>query len=96
MKLKDNSLGLIDGEHARVDGVENYDICYFIQRVFSIVKNLDIANSIVEELLKRGYEKEKLKPVLAARAIGGFLDESLAPNPDYSYAAKFTTFVNQV
>ncbi|MBI2314889.1 hypothetical protein HYU93_02420 [Candidatus Daviesbacteria bacterium] len=93
MTLGNNKLGLIDGEHALSDGVENYDICYFIQRVFSVLKKPDIAENIYLELRKRKYEVEKLKTILAARAIGGFLDESLNSNPDYMFANAFKDWV---
>lgn len=93
IKLTDGKLGLIDGEHFLASGVENYDICYFIQRVFSVSKMPDIAKRIYSELLKRGYNVSKLKPVLSSRAIGGFLDESLADNPDYKFAKKFMDWV---
>lgn len=91
--LKNGSLGLIDGEHAMANGVENYDICYLIQRVFSVLKETQIALKILELILKRGYSPKKLKVVLIARAIGGFLDEFLTPNPDYLYADKFKNWV---
>lgn len=93
IKLGDNKLGLIDGEHFLPNGVENYDICYFIQRVFSVLKNPAIAKEIYSQLLKGGYDKDKLKVVLAARAIGGFLDESLASKPDYQFAKSFKDWV---
>ncbi|MCL4416701.1 MAG: hypothetical protein M1365_08415 [Actinobacteria bacterium] len=93
MKLEDLSFGLIDGEHALLESVENYDICYFIQRVFSILKNLFIAQDIYYRLLKEGSCKDKLKVTLAARAIGGFLDESLKEEPDYQYANRFKDWV---
>lgn len=88
IKMK-NGLGLTDGEHAISDGVENYDICYFIQRVHSELGATSIAENIFNELIKRGYDKNKLKVVLAARAIGGFLDESLKPTPNYDLKNKF-------
>ncbi|OGD89388.1 hypothetical protein A2693_01880 [Candidatus Curtissbacteria bacterium RIFCSPHIGHO2_01_FULL_40_12] len=92
-QLKNERLGLIDGEHAMANGVENYDICYFIQRIFSVLKEPSLAQKTLNLLLKRGYSPKKLKIVLCARAIGGFLDEYLAPNPDYSYADKFKKWV---
>lgn len=93
IKLPDKKLGLIDGEHFLPNGVEGYDICYLIQRVFSVLRNPSIAADIYTELLKRGYEKNKLKTVLAARAIGGFLDESLKEKPDYQVANQFKDWV---
>lgn len=88
-----NGLGLTDGEHAISDGVENYDICYFIQRVHSELKGERVAKLIFKELFKRGYDKNKLKTVLATRAIGGFLDESLKPKPNYDFKNKFREWV---
>lgn len=96
IKLDDGKLGLIDGEHALPDGVENYDICYFIQRVFSVLKNPRVAQSIYSKLLDRGYKVNKLKTVLAARAIGGFLDESLKEKPDYQFAKRFKDWIVEI
>ena len=93
IKLTDSRLGLIDGEHFLPDGVEGYDICYFIQRVFSILKNPQVALDIYSKLLIKGYRKDILKPVLAARAIGGFLDESLTDKSDYNFANDFKDWV---
>lgn len=93
VKLQGGKLGLIDGEHALPDGVENYDICYFIQRVFSVLKHPKVAMEIYDRLIKRGYSAEKLKIVLAARAVGGFLDESLGEKPDYKIADQFKNWV---
>lgn len=84
MILEDGKLGLIDGEHAHSHGVENYDICYFTQRVHSVLGMPDLAMKIFQELLNRGYDKGKLQTVLASRAIGGFLDQSFNPNSSYS------------
>jgi hypothetical protein len=91
--LENGSLGLIDGEHAMAYGVENYDICYFIQRVFSAMCQPEIAKKYFTELLKRGYNKDKLKVVLASRGVGGYLDESLKPNPNYSIHNQFRDWV---
>lgn len=93
IKLGDKKLGLIDGEHALPDSVENYDICYFIQRVFSVLEKPDIAGKVYLKLQKRGYETSKLQIVLAARAIGGFLDESLSSKPNYQFANQFKNWV---
>ena len=91
--LAQGKLGLIDGEHALAGGVENYDICYFIQRVFSVLEAPDAAVRIFDELLRRGYKVEKLRTILAARAIGGFLDESLGLSPNYLFADKFKNWI---
>lgn len=93
LKLKNDKLGLIDGEHALPDGVENYDICYFIQRVFSILKNPKLAQEIYAKLMERKYDKNKLKIVLASRIIGGFLDVSLNNEIDYQFAVDFKNWV---
>ncbi|KKP92356.1 MAG: UDP-N-acetylmuramyl pentapeptide phosphotransferase/UDP-N-acetylglucosamine-1-phosphate transferase [Parcubacteria group bacterium GW2011_GWA2_36_10] len=71
-------LGLIDGEHAKADSVEGYDIGYLIQRVFSVLKSTKLAEQIFQKLIKRQYSVEKLRVILAARAIGGFLDDKYA------------------
>jgi len=96
INLKKLGLGLIDGEHALPDGVENYDICYLIQRVFSVLKNPQLAQNIYAQLLSKGYEKDKLRAVLAARVIGGFLDESLIEKPDYKFASNFMDWVLKI
>ena len=85
----DSKLGLIDGEHAHSLGVEYYDICYFIQRVYSVLEDEELASKIFHKLLSRGYDKSKLKTVLLSRAIGGFLDESFKPSPNYQIASDF-------
>lgn len=93
LKLKSGQLGLIDGEHARNNGVEYYDIGYFIQRVFSILQNPKLAEKILSILIKDNYNLEKLVVILAVRAIGGFLDESLNPSPNYEFSNRFKTWV---
>lgn len=93
VKLPKGKLGLIDGEHFLVNGVENYDICYFIQRVFSVLRNPQVAKEIYSQLLSLGYKEDKLEVVLAARAIGGFLDESLKEKPDYKFANSFKDWI---
>lgn len=96
IRLADNRLGLIDGEHALSESVEGYDICYFIQRVFSVLRNPPLAEDIYSRLNKKGYSTGKLKTVLAARAIGGFLDESLTAKQNYTYAALFKEWVEKL
>lgn len=93
INLGNNKLGLIDGEHALPDGVENYDVCYFIQRVFSVLESSDLAKEIYNELIKRGYNSEKLKIVLSSRALGGFLDCYLDQNLNYKFAEDFKNWV---
>lgn len=88
-----NSLFLIDGEHAMSQSVEYYDIAYFIQRVFSVWKKPDLAKKIYYKLIERNYYKEKLRTILLARAIGGFLDESLNLNPNYEIHEEFKCWV---
>lgn len=95
-KLKSGRFGLIDGEHAMANSVENYDIAYFIQRVFSVLKSPDLALKILKKLIKRGYNVEVLRTILAARAIGGFLDETQAGKPNYDYARSFKGWVFEI
>ena len=98
-KLKTGQLALIDAEHATASGVENYDICYFIQRVFSVLEEPDLALEIFQKAISCHPERSegsllsKFKTVFAARAIGGFLDKSLNPNPNYQSAEKFKVWV---
>lgn len=96
IKLNNFRLGLVDGEHARAYSVENYDICYFIQRVFSVLKNPRLAKEIYARLLKRNYKRKKIKTVLAARAIGGFLDDYIAGEENYLFAKNFKDWVIQI
>lgn len=96
IKLSDKRLGLIDGEHALPKSVEGYDICYFIQRVFSVLKNPGVARSVFLKLKEKGYKTNKLKTVLAARAIGGFLDESLTDKSDYGFANSFKEWIKKL
>lgn len=91
--MENNKLGLIDGEHALSSGVEYYDIGYFLQRVYAVLKNPEAGKKILSVLLKRNYDLLKLKTILSARAIGGYLDESLNPRPDYIFAENFQRFV---
>ena len=93
IKLKKGQIELIDGEHARVNGVEYYDIGYFIQRVFSVLENPELAQKILSLLLNRGYNLEKLTTILAARGIGGFLDESFKSHPNYNLSNRFKDWV---
>lgn len=96
VNLRDGGLGLIDGEHAKSSSVEYYDIGYFIQRVFSVLRNPSLAQNILTTLTKKGYDSEKLKVILAARAIGGFLDESLTKKADYQCSNKFKVWVEKL
>jgi len=93
MIYDEKAIALIDGEHAHSHGVEYYDVCYFIQRVHSILGKPEHARTLYDELLKRGYDKQKLKTVLASRAIGGFLDESFKTNGDYQSENDFKNWV---
>ena len=94
IKLEGERLALIDGEHALKNGVELYDIGYFIQRVFSVLKNPKLAGDILNLLDDNGMDIKKLSCILAARTIGGFLDESLAHIPNYSYADQFRKWIS--
>lgn len=93
MRLKTGELGLIDAEHAIRNGVEYYDIGYFIQRVFAQLLNPELAEEIVNKLKERGYDIDKLKVILAARGIGGYLDESLTAAPNYAFSNKYKDWV---
>ncbi len=92
-KLQNGKIGLIDGEHAMKNGVEYYDSCYLIQRVFSVLEEQEFAKQIYQMLVKRFYDEEKMKVVLSARAIGGFLDESLKEKPNYKIAEEFKNWI---
>lgn len=96
IKLQGGQLGLIDGEHAMANGVEYYDIGYFIQRMFSVLENQDLAEKLLSVLNRKNYDMEKLRVILAARAIGGFLDESLKEKPNYQFSNKFKAWVESL
>lgn len=96
-ELTNGKIGLIDGEHAMKNGVEYYDICYLIQRTFSVLKKPELAKTILDNLIERKYNLEKLKVVLASRAIGGFLDDSLTlKRADYTFANDFKNWVTEL
>ncbi len=92
-ELKDSVIGLIDGEHAMKNGVEYYDVGYFIQRIYSVLQNQTFAEDIFNLLRKKNYNLDKLRVILAARAIGGFLDEYLTGKPNYVKSNKFKEWV---
>ena len=96
LSIGDDRLGLIDGEHVLGNGVEYYDIGYFIQRVFCILEKPDLAKKIVQHLADRKYKIPPLQTILAARGIGGFLDESLKENSDYTLCETYSNFVLSV
>jgi hypothetical protein len=90
ISLANGKLGLIDGEHAMRNGVEYYDIGYLIQRIFSVLEDPDFAKEVFEILKNRKYNLDKLRVILASRAIGGFCDEMLmVDNPNLDRANKF-------
>lgn len=93
MALENGGIGLIDGEHAHSHGVEHYDISYFMQRVYSVLNKKELAEQVLSKILTRDYSKDKIKTVLASRAIGGFLDESFKDEPKYKIANEFSEWV---
>lgn len=93
LKLSNGKLGLIDGEHYLPHSVEYYDIGYFIQRVFTILDERQRAEELYRLLVDNNYNQESLRVILAARGIGGYLDASLAPVPDYESTHAFQTWL---
>ncbi len=91
--LGNNRLGLIDGEHAMAEGVEYYDIAYFVQRVYVINQSPHVAELLLNKLVNNGFDQGKLQTVLAARGVGGYLDESFKEKPDYSWCQRFQKLV---
>lgn len=91
--LKSGKLGLIDGEHAMGNGVEYYDIGYLIQRIYSVLENPELSGKFLQILLKRNYDPKKIQVILSSRALGGYLDESLKENPDYTFTSDFQNWV---
>lgn len=96
LSIDNDKLCLIDGEHFQDMGVEYYDICYFIQRVFSVLDDISLAKNIYSNLLKKRLDHKKLKIVLAARGIGGYLDESFSSSPNYSTHSSFQRWTENV
>lgn len=101
MILPNGKLGLLDGEHALANSVEYYDIGYFIQRAYSVLRDPELAKTLVDKLQKRGYDMKKLQTVMLARAIGGFTDESVESNeglrkPDYTHHQSFAEFSQRI
>lgn len=96
LPLGNNKLCLLDGEHYLSNGVENYDICYFIQRVYCVLNNPLLAKQIFNILLSLNYNPKKLKVVLLVRCIGGYLDASLNPNPNYQIFSSFQNWVEKL
>lgn len=95
MNLQNGKLALIDGEHAMKNGVEYYDICFLIERIFVVLENPNLAKKIFEILVERKYDVKKLKILLASRVIGAFLDSSIyfETTPDFTSAEKFKNWV---
>ncbi len=74
---QNDKLTLIDAEHARIDGVVGYDAAYLIQRLFCVLEQPELARSAYELSLQCAYDPRALKTILAARAIGGYLDATM-------------------
>lgn len=92
--LKTSSgLGLLDGEHAMSEGVELYDIGYLIQRVHTISKNPAVSQQILTTAEGKGHSTEKIKTILAARTIGGFLDAHLAGKTEFTLENEFKDWI---
>ncbi len=92
-RLANNKLYLFDAEHAMSENVEYYDIAYYIQRVFSVLENRNVAEKILSKLRERNYDFSKLRTVLAARGIGGFLDRSFHEKPNYEMDQEFKELI---
>lgn len=70
-------LVMIDAERGRGRGIRLYDVAYFYQRVFTVLKE-GLARQYLKEVkmrwrFKENFEEE-LRPVLASRIIGGYWD----------------------
>lgn len=90
--LDNGEIGLIDGEHAMVNGIEIYDLVYLMERIYHVLDRPDIAYELVRKLHDAKIDMKKLQTVACARAIGGFLDTSLHPKPDYTAIRKFMEY----
>lgn len=90
------SIFLLDAEHAHSHSVELYDLAYFVQRMHSVIGAEEGAVQFIQEISKQRNRPLQLQTVLAARAIGGFLDESLVSNPSYSIHFRFAKRIEQL
>jgi hypothetical protein len=92
MMRSDNKLVLFDAEHASNYNPRYYDVCYFYHRLYTVGTGADSAkkyfNLFRDSLDSRERQQfdDAVKPILAARIIGGFWDEKNSKNkvPDYS------------
>jgi len=82
---------LIDGEHASTKSPRYYDVCYFYHRVYTSAQNPELAKSYLSKLRSRLPKTEKnkfdssIKPILAARIIGGFWDAKNEGQVEFTY-----------
>jgi len=82
---------LIDGEHASTQSPRYYDVCYFYHRLYTSAQNPELAKSYLNKIRSQLHEGEKnkfdlsIKPILAARIIGGFWDAKTDERDDISY-----------
>lgn len=89
--IKDGEkLILIDGEHASNFNPKYFDIAYFYHRLYTRPQGADSARKYLDLVRQKlGAEKiEKfntaIKPILAARIIGGYWDTKTAGETDFS------------
>jgi hypothetical protein len=85
---------LIDGEHASTQAPRYYDACYFYHRLYTSAQNPELAKTYLRKLRQALPEAERtrfdimIRPILAARIIGGFWDAKTDGQTDVSYHQK--------
>jgi len=82
---------LIDAEHASSKSPRYYDIVYFYHRLYTSANSPDLAKKYLNMIRERlpADEKEKfersIRPIIAARIIGGFWDAKTDGQDDLTY-----------
>lgn len=85
---------LIDGEHGSKESPKYYDVCYFYHILYTSGQNPELAKTYLGKFRGELPKEEKsvfeglMKPILAARIIGGFWDAKNATQTDVSYHNK--------
>lgn len=77
----EKGLYLIDAEHAHILGVKYYDVAYFYHRVYTKLKEPEIAEDFLTEYLNMHpldtEEERAFVTILAQRVYGGYMDAEL-------------------
>ncbi len=76
IKTKDNQYYLIDSEASQMAGVKFYDAAYFYHRVYTKLKQPDLAEKFMTKFkeIYKWSKEDAFAPVLASRIMGGYFD----------------------